>query len=126
MQRRAQEIRNCHSRDFARILKCEKESFACAVIWLEREDIFAVHRDLALGDLVIGMAGHYFGERAFARAVRAHDRMHFAARNGQTQAADDLLVADRDMEIFNTKLIHKGGGQKYKAIRGDCERHFIV
>jgi hypothetical protein len=33
--------------------------------------------------------------------------MHFATRHGQAQATDDLLVADGDMEVFDTKLVHK-------------------
>jgi hypothetical protein len=30
-------------------------------------------------------------------------------RHGETQTADDLLVANGDMEVFDTKLVHKRG-----------------
>jgi len=35
--------------------------------------------------------------------------VHLTTRHGETQAADDLLVADGDMEVFDTKLVHKQG-----------------
>ena len=70
------------------------------------------------------MTGYHLGECAFAGTVRAHNSMYLTARHGQTQTADDLLVADGDMEVFDTKLVHNRD-QKYTAVRADCERDFI-
>ena len=114
MERGTKEIGNGHARDFAWVLEGEKQTFARAIIGLECEKIFAVHRDLAFGHVIIGMAGHDFGERAFPRAVRAHNGVHFATGHSQTQAADDLLIAYRDMEVFDTELVHKQGARNIR------------
>src|SRR5260370_38446614 len=81
-------------------------ALAAAVVRPEPEEIFAIHGDLALGHMVTRMTGHAFGKRAFPRAVWAHQGVHFATRNGQTQAAHDLLIANGDMEVFATTVVH--------------------
>src|SRR5260370_31930594 len=93
-------------------------ALAAAVVRPEPEEIFAIHGDLALGHVVIRMTGHDFGKRAFPRAVWAHQGVHFATGNGQTQAAHDLLIVNGDMEVFDTKLVHKQGLEIYGAFRG--------
>ena len=47
--------------------------------------------------MIIGMTGEHFGERAFAGAVRSHDGVDFAPRNGEAEPADDLLPVDLDV-----------------------------
>src|ERR1044072_2370239 len=83
--------------------------------------MLAIHGDLALGDLIIGMAGHDFGQGAFAGPVRSHDRVHFALGHGEAKAADNVLVADRNVEIINSKFVHKADW-KYRLVRSNCER----
>ena len=83
------------SRNFAWILKCEKNAFARAFVRLEFEQIFAIHREGSGCHLVIGMASQHFGERALAGAIRPHDGVDFATRHLQAQPADNLLVGDR-------------------------------
>ena len=78
-----------------------------AIIRLKGEDIFAIHDDLAFCHMIIGMTGHHLGERAFAGTVRAHDGVHLTTRHGETQTAHDLLIADGDVEVFDTELVHK-------------------
>ena len=70
--------------------------------------IFAVHQHRARGDGVIGMAGDHLGEGAFAGAVRPHDGVDFAPRHREREPADDLLFADRDVQIFDGQLLHIG------------------
>ena len=43
-----------------------------------RQQVLAVEGHAAAGDLVALAAGQHVGERALARAVRAHDRVHLA------------------------------------------------
>ena len=54
-------------------------------------------------DLVLRVAHQRKRERALARAVGAHERMDGAALDCQVDAADDLGVADGDMEIADFK-----------------------
>jgi len=35
--------------------------------------------------------------------------MHLTTRHGETQTTNDLLIADGNMEVFDTKLVHKQG-----------------
>src|SRR5262249_33687613 len=44
------------------------------------------------------MSHERVGERALAGAVRAHDRVHFAAVHRQVDAVEDLLALDGDLE----------------------------
>ena len=60
----------------------------------------AVVADLAAGHLVALAAGQHVGERALARAVRPHDRVHLAGADLQVDAAQDLLVVDRDPKVL--------------------------
>src|SRR5947209_20020068 len=47
--------------------------------------------------------------------------MHFAAGNPQAQAANDLLVADGDTQVFYSQFLHKRD-PKYTRVRTICER----
>ena len=51
-----------------------------------REQVPAVEEHLALGHLVALAAGQHVGERALARAVRPHDRMHLAGADLEVDA----------------------------------------
>ena len=46
--------------------------------------------------MVIRMPGQNLGQRAFSGAIWAHECVHFAAWNVQTQSAHNLLIADSD------------------------------
>ena len=63
--------------------------------------VLAVEEDLALGDLVGGVAGDRVRERRLARAVRAHDRVHLVRVDREVDALDDLgPVLERDVQIL--------------------------
>ena len=96
-----------HARDFARILESQEQTASCAFVRLEFQEVFAVHQDLAAGHVVIGMPGQNLGQRAFAGAIWAHDGVHFAAGNAQTQSAHNLLIADGDAQVFYSQFLHK-------------------
>lgn len=42
--------------------------------------------------------------------------MYFTARNAKSQAANDLLAADRYMEIFNTQFFHDSEQEIYAGL----------
>ena len=63
----------------------------------------SIEKDVAAGHLVVGMAGHDLGERAFAGAVLAHDGMHFALRNFKAHAFQDFAVADVGAEVLDLR-----------------------
>ena len=55
----------------------------------------------AARDLVAGAAREHVRERALARAVRAHDRVHLAVRHLQVDPVEHLAVADAGVEVFD-------------------------
>ena len=64
--------------NFHRVLEPEEHAGARAFFGRHREQVAALELHAAAGDLVTGTAGEHVGERALARAVRAHDGVHFA------------------------------------------------
>ena len=61
-----------------RILEREEDPRLRALFGLHLEQILAVVRDRAAGDLVRRIAGQHLRERALAGAVRPHDGVHLA------------------------------------------------
>src|SRR5438034_5104604 len=47
------------------------------------------------------MTGEDLGERALARAIRAHDRVHLAGVDGEVDAREDLPSLDRGVEVLD-------------------------
>ena len=78
-------------------MKGEEQTLSRSLIRFELENILAIHQHLALDDMIIGMTGEHFGERAFTGAVRPHDGVDFAARNGKAEPAHDLFPVDLDV-----------------------------
>jgi hypothetical protein len=61
---------------------------------------------LALGDLVIVLAGENIGQGRLARTVRSHDGVHFARFDGQIDAAQDFRFVFRDAGVQVLDLKH--------------------
>src|SRR5690349_12959743 len=53
------------------------------------------------------MPGQNLGQSAFPRAIWAHQGVHFASGNAQTEAAHDFLVGDGDAQVFYFQFLHK-------------------
>ena len=68
-------------------------------------DVLALEQDTAAGHLVARVAHQRVGERALAGAVRPHDRVHFAGRDRQRQALDNLLALDLDPQVFDSAAL---------------------
>src|SRR5690606_27962772 len=72
----------------------EVEARARPLVRRHLEDRLALEEDVAAGHLVLRVAGDDLRERRLARAVRAHQGVHLAARDHQVHALEDLLAAD--------------------------------
>ena len=83
VERGAQEIHVVHAGDFDRVLEGEKEPLARPLVGRHRQEVAAEIGHRALADFIAFTAGEYGGQRRFARAVRPHDRVHFAGRDRQ-------------------------------------------
>ena len=101
VEARLQQVDVVHARNLHRVLEGEEDAFACAILGCHREQVVTTVRDRALRDLVAFAAREHLHERALARAVRAHDGVHFAGRNLQAQAVEDLALAGAHMEIVD-------------------------
>ena len=65
------------------------------------KDVNAVDEHFATLNCVVFVPGHDFSERAFTGAIRAHQRVHFAFRNGEIESFKDGLPINGNMEIFD-------------------------
>jgi hypothetical protein len=84
-----------------RVLEREEEAALRAFVGAELRHVLAVEEDLALGDLVGGMAHQRVGERRLARAVRAHERVGLVQVDRQIDALDDLgAVLEADLQVL--------------------------
>ena len=69
-----------------------------ALLGLELEEVDAVEGDRA-ADVVAVASDEHVGERALARTVRSHDRVHLARRDGQVDALEDRLVLVFQLDV---------------------------
>src|SRR5436309_15896259 len=95
IHRGAQEVGVGDAADGHRILEREEHTLAGPDLRRHGEQIIALVQHLAGGDSVGRMTGEDLGERALARAIRAHDRVHLAGVDGEVDAREDLPSLDR-------------------------------
>ena len=95
----AHEIGHRHARDFERGLKRHKNAFVAAILGLELQEVLTVEDHFAFGHLIFGIAHQDVGERRFARAVGAHEHVHFAIANGEIDAAKYFFAFDGGVEV---------------------------
>jgi hypothetical protein len=67
-------------------------------------DVLAVDEDLALGDLVAGVAHDRVRERRLAGAVRPHQRVQLAPAHDQVDAAQDLALLGAHVQVSDLEL----------------------
>ena len=103
VQRGLQEVDVRDARDLDRVLEREEDAFAGAHLGRHGEEVAALVEDLALSDLVSGPSGEDVGERALARAVRAHDRVDLARVHREVDAAEDLVASDVRVEVLDLR-----------------------
>ena len=84
-----------------RVLKCKEEALLRPLVGLDVDDVLAVEEDLAVGDLIGGVAHDRVGERRLTRPVGAHDRVDLVRVHGEIDALDDLgPVLERDVQVL--------------------------
>jgi ABC-type branched-subunit amino acid transport system ATPase component len=83
IHRGAHEGHHRHARNLDRILEGQEQPGRRARCRLQRQNGRADQRRAAARDRIAFAAGQHIGERGLARAVRAHDGVHFAGGNGQ-------------------------------------------
>src|SRR5690606_7034286 len=94
VQGQAQEVRDRDAGDLHRVLEGEVEPGTGPLVGLHLEDRLAFEEDVAARHLVLRVAGDDLRERRLARAVRAHERVHLAARDDEVHALEDLVAVD--------------------------------
>ena len=98
VERGAHEIEVSDAGDLHRVLEREEDPGRGAVLGRHGEQVLALEEDLA-GDLVGLVAGEHVREGALARSVRPHERLHLARLELETEAPEDLVVADLGVEV---------------------------
>ena len=89
------------------ILEREEEAALRALVGAELGQVLAVEEDLALGDLVRGVAHERVRERRLAGAVRTHDRVLLPEVDLEVDTLDDLgAVLECDVQIPDLELCH--------------------
>ena len=85
----AHELRHLHARHLSRVLHGKEKTSAGALIDFHLEDVLAVEKHLALGHLVLGVAGDNVGQGGLAGAVGAHDRVGLTGVDGEVDTLED-------------------------------------
>ncbi len=101
VDRHAQEVRHRHAGDGGRVLEGEEQARLGAVLRIGLGDVLAAERDLAVGDLVAGVAHDRVGQRGLAGPVRAQQGVHLALGHVEVDALEDLAVLDADVQVLD-------------------------
>src|SRR4029453_886701 len=83
VDRRGQEARARPAGDGVRVLEGQEEALLRTLVSLHLGHVLAVEQNLALADLVSGVAHQSVGERRLTRAVWAHDRVGLVRVHGE-------------------------------------------
>src|SRR5690606_18172702 len=106
VERQTKEVRDRDTGHLDGVLEGQVEALAGALVGLELEDRLALEEDVAARHLVLRVAGDDLRERRLARAVRAHQRVHLAARDDEVHAPQDLLAAhDAGTEVTDLQRL---------------------
>ena len=104
----AQELEVGDAGDFDRILEAEEQPRRGALVRLrcaKQASLRPSKVTLPFGHFIARPPAEHIGERRLARAVRPHDRMDLAGRNGERQPVEDRLAGDGGVEVFNLSII---------------------
>jgi hypothetical protein len=108
VERGAQERAERQAGDRDRVLERHEQAGTGALVGLHLEDRLTLEQDVARGDLVLAVAHERVRERALARAVRAHDRVHLALVHRERQALQDLLALHAHVEVLHHQItVHR-------------------
>ena len=96
---RAEEVGVGDAGDLDRVLEGEEHARLGPLLGLQVEQVLPAVEHRAAGHLVGRVAGQHLGQRALARAVRAHDGVHLAGVDREVDALEDLLVAGARAQV---------------------------
>ena len=99
VQRRLEEVGVVHAGDLDRVLERHEHALAGALLGIHVEQVLAVELHRAAGHFVGGMAGQHAGQRALARAVGPHDRVHFARLHRERDALQNLAPLGARLQV---------------------------
>ena len=104
-ERLTQKVGDCHARDRDRILKCEKEPGAAALVRRHLQQVFTIEEHTAGNHLVGRVAHQHVRQGTLAGAIGAHEGMHFALFNCERHPTQDDLFSlpDRYPQITDFK-----------------------
>src|SRR5262249_17118065 len=108
------EVHGRNAGNFQRILEGEEDALGGARVRLHGEQVRALERHRAFGDLVGLLAGEHVRERRLARSVRAHDGVHFALVHGQVEPFEDLAPVDRHVQLLDLQHCHVVRSVRYR------------
>ncbi len=108
VDRGAQEVRVRDARDLHGILEREEHALARAHLGRHGEKVHALEPGGALRHDVAGPPRQDVRERALARPVRAHDRVHLARADDEVDPLEDLVPVflDGSVKIRDFEKIH--------------------
>ena len=104
-RRMTKKVCRLDARNRHRPLKRHEDSSARTLVGLHLRKIRIVELDRTLGDLVVRVTGDGQPKGALARSVRTHQCMGLAEFNDQVHAAQDRLVIDRNVQVFNLQYM---------------------
>jgi hypothetical protein len=103
-QRLPQDVGQRHARHLDRVLHGEKEPGLGPLPGRQVEQVDAVKGDPTGGDPIAGPAEQHMRERALARPVRSHYRVHLATTDPQVDAPQDLPAGHLGVQSFDDQL----------------------
>src|SRR5216110_2420382 len=78
-----------------------RKTGARTLLRLHVEQVFTLVLRASREHRIRRMTGEDLGQRALARAVRSHDRVHFTFANREIDTLEDLVARDCDTETFD-------------------------
>ena len=82
-------------------MKREEHAGTRAVLWFHLEQVLAVVPHCPGEHRVCRVAGEHLRQRALARAIRSHERVHFAIANREIDTLEDLVARNGDPKALD-------------------------
>ena len=103
IQRGLQQVDVVDARNLDRVLEREEQALARAQLGRHREQVAAEVGGAPGDDFVAGTAREHAGERALARAVRPHDRVHLARAHREREPVEDQPLAGPHAQVAHVE-----------------------
>jgi hypothetical protein len=125
----AEEVGVGHPGDLDRVLERQEHAGLGPRFRLQLQQVLPHVGDLALGHLIGRVARQHLGQRALARSIRPHDRVHFARVHRQVDTVEDLLVPSLGVQVLDfqhfTLLVAIGRQPVRSTLRRVAAHHAV-